>query len=112
MIGSGRPNGDGHPRRWLVKEEPTHYAFADLVRDGSTDWDQVHNPLAQRNLRSMRPGDPVVFYHTGEERAAVGLATVAGVPEPDPEDPRGAWKVRVSAKHALTRPVELERLKL
>ncbi|MCI4358184.1 MAG: EVE domain-containing protein [Thermoplasmata archaeon] len=99
------------PRRWLVKEEPSHFSFADLERAVRTEWDSVHNPLAQRNLRSMRRGEPVLYYHTGSERAVVGIAEVADAPHPDPGDPRGAWAVAIRARRPLRRSVPLERLK-
>lgn len=57
---------------WLFKEEPEHYGFADLVRDGETEWDGVTNNLARANLRSVRRGDRIWFYHTGKEKAVVG----------------------------------------
>ena len=97
--------------RWLVKEEPTHYAFADLVRDGSAEWNGVHNALALRHLKGMRPGDEVLYYHTGAERAVVGLAKVASVPRPDPHDDRGSWSVSIRPVRALGRRVALATLK-
>jgi predicted RNA-binding protein with PUA-like domain len=96
---------------WLVKEEPTHYAFADLVREGRTAWAGVHNPLAQRHLRSMRPGDRVFYYHTGSERAVVGMAEVVSEPHPDPQDPRGAFSVDLKPVRPLTRPVSLAEIR-
>ncbi|HEV2519226.1 MAG TPA: EVE domain-containing protein [Thermoplasmata archaeon] len=103
--------GSRRARFWLVKEEPSHYAFADLVRDGRTRWDSVHNPLAQHHLRSMRAGDRVLYYHTGGVRAIVGLAAVDTAPRPDPADARAAWYVELRAERALERPVPLEVLK-
>ena len=96
---------------WLVKEEPTHYAFADLVRDGATDWSGVHNALALRHLKSMRPGDEVFYYHSGDERAVVGVARVASVPKPDPNDDRGSWTVVIRPQRSLARPVSLSEMK-
>ena len=69
---------------WLCKQEPTCYSYDDLVRDGSTVWDGVKNPLARKHLRAMRPGDRVLYYHTGKEKAVVGEMAVAGEPGPDP----------------------------
>jgi hypothetical protein len=69
------------------------------------------NPLAQRNLRAMRPGEPVLYYHTGTERSVVAVAEVAGPPHPDPGDDRGAWAVRIRAVRRLRAPVPLDRLK-
>jgi predicted RNA-binding protein with PUA-like domain len=96
--------------RWLFKEEPAHYAFSDLIRDGETDWEGVRNALAQRHLRAMRPGDRGFFYHSGGERAVVGLVDIVSGPRPETEDPTRV-SVRVRAGRALRRPVPLERLK-
>jgi predicted RNA-binding protein with PUA-like domain len=72
---------------WLVKTEPSSYAFGDLVAERRTAWTGVKNPQAQLNLRAMRKGDRVAVYHTGGEKAVVGTARVAGGPSPDPTDP-------------------------
>jgi predicted RNA-binding protein with PUA-like domain len=74
---------------WLVKEEPTHYSFDDLVRDGRTVWSGVRNPLAQKNLQSMHKGDRIFFYHTGDVKAVVGIAKAASEPYADPSDATG-----------------------
>jgi predicted RNA-binding protein with PUA-like domain len=76
--------------RWLLKTEPDCYAFADLVRDKKTAWDGVSNALALKHIRTMKKGDEAVIYHTGDERAAIGLAKVVSDPYPDPkeEDPK------------------------
>jgi predicted RNA-binding protein with PUA-like domain len=96
---------------WLVKTEPTTYAFADLRRDRKTRWDGVSNAQAQANLRAMKPGDEVVVYHSGE-KAAVGLARVARGPYPDPGDPEGVRvAVDLAAGAALVLPVNLEALR-
>jgi predicted RNA-binding protein with PUA-like domain len=97
---------------WLLKTEPDSYSFDDLERDGETRWDGVRNPTALRHLRSMRPGDGCVIYHTGEERQAVGLATVTTPPYADPEagDER-LVVVDVRAQRRLPRPVPLTALK-
>jgi len=97
---------------WLVKTESNEYSYADLVRDGDAEWDGVTNAQAQINLRSMRVGDPIVVYHSGDERAAVGLARVVRGPEPDPTDPAGkrVW-VYLRAERQLGRPVALSTLK-
>ncbi len=97
--------------RWLVKEEPSHYSWSDLVRDGTTEWDGVHNALALRHLKSMAPGDEAIVYHTGDERRCVGIARVAGAPHPDPSDDRGSWSVLLRAVRPLRRPVGLAELK-
>lgn len=97
---------------WLVKTEPNEYSYADLERDGTAEWDGVTNALAQRHLRAMRPGDTCVVYHSGRERAAVGVAGVAGEPYPDPSDPAGKRVlVDLRAERRLARPVTLAALK-
>ena len=97
---------------WLVKEEPTHYNFADLLRDRRTTWSGVKNALAQKHLRAMTRGDRVFYYHTGDEKAVVGTATVASAPSPDPEDPSGrAYAVVIAAGTRLARPVTLGEIK-
>ncbi len=75
---------------WLLKTEPTAYGYDDLEREGRAVWDGVSNPAALKNLRGMKEGDGVVVYHTGDERAAVGLAEVVRTAYPDPKkgDPR------------------------
>lgn len=97
--------------RWLLKEEPDHYSWRDLERDGATEWDGVHNALALRHLRTMRPGDEAFFYHTGDERACVGIVRVAAEPHPDPADDRGSWSVRVTPARALPRAVSLSEIR-
>jgi predicted RNA-binding protein with PUA-like domain len=97
---------------WLFKEEPDHYSFADLERDGTTRWDGVTNNLARQNLRKVREGDRVFYYHTGKEKAIVGEMRVVGGPGADPEsdDPK-AVVVEVRAVRRLPHPVSLERIK-
>lgn len=92
---------------YLLKTEPTEYAFADLVKDGATEWDGVSNPVAVRNLREMKPGARLVIYHTGDEKRAVGTATVVSVDAKDPKKP----VVKIQAGKALARPVTLEEVK-
>ena len=98
-------------KRWLVKEEPTHYSFEDFRRDGETEWSGVHNPSALIHLRAMRPGDVGFYYHTGNEKAIVGTFAVAGPPRPDPSDSRPSWVVRLRATEPLARPVSLASLR-
>lgn len=74
---------------WLFKEEPTHYSYDDLVRDGKTSWTGVKNPLAQKHLRAVQKGDRIFFYHTGDQKAVVGIAKAAGDAYPDPADKTG-----------------------
>src|SRR5687768_12675204 len=75
--------------RFLLKTEPSDFAFVDLVREGRVTWDGVRNALAQRHLKSMRKGDEVLVYHTGSEKAVVGTARVAADPKPDATDSSG-----------------------
>ena len=98
--------------RWLLKTEPSTYAFADLVRDGRTTWDGVSNPAALGHLRAMKKGDEALVYHTGDEKAAVGIARVASDPYPDPKqkDPR-LVVVDLEPVRALPRPVTLKAVK-
>ena len=70
---------------WLVKTEPSTYSFEDLTRQGRAVWDGVANVVALKNLRAMAPGDDVLVYHTGDVKAAVGLARVVSAPYPDPK---------------------------
>jgi predicted RNA-binding protein with PUA-like domain len=97
---------------WLFKEEPTHYNFADLEREGRTLWDGVTNALARQHLRHMRAGDRVLYYHTGKERAIVGEARVVRGPAPESgsDDPRSV-AVQVEPVRRLPQPVTLEQIK-
>ena len=98
--------------KWLVKEEPANYPYAQFLKDGKTVWSGVRNPLAQKNLRSMKTGDRVFYYHTGNEKAIVGTAKVAGEPKPDPADKSGKlYVVDMVPDQALARPVTLAAVK-
>lgn len=97
---------------WLFKEEPEHYSYDDLVRDGRTSWTGVRNPLAQRHLRSVSKGDRILFYHTGKEKAVVGIARALGGPYPDPDDRTGTlYAVDVGPVRKLDAPVTLATIK-
>jgi len=97
---------------WLVKEEPENYSFAKFAADGTTVWAGVKNPVAQRNLRAMKKGDRVFFYHTGKEKAVIGTATVSESAYPDPKDKSGKLVVvELKAGKALKRPVTLAEIK-
>jgi predicted RNA-binding protein with PUA-like domain len=97
---------------WLFKQEPSCYSFADLERDGSTVWDGVTNALARRNLREVKPGDRVFFYHTGKEKAVVGEMKIASAPTSDPNsDDDKSVVVTVKAVRRLPRPVTLAEIK-
>jgi predicted RNA-binding protein with PUA-like domain len=97
---------------WLFKEEPTHYSYDDLVRDGSTSWTGVRNPVAQRNLRSVKKGDKIFFYHTGDEKSVVGICRAAGDAYADPADKTGKLvAVDVEPVKKLKSPVTLASIK-
>jgi predicted RNA-binding protein with PUA-like domain len=92
---------------YLFKSEPDIYSFDDLLRDGETVWDGVTNPTAVKNLREMKPGTKWIFYHTGDERTAVGTGTVVSVDATDPKVPI----VRVKASKRLKQPKTLVQIK-
>jgi predicted RNA-binding protein with PUA-like domain len=97
---------------WLFKEEPTHYSYDDLVRDGKTSWTGVRNPVAQKHLRSVKKGDRIFFYHTGDEKAVVGIARAAAESYPDPSDTTGKfYAVDVVPVRKLKNPVTLASVK-
>jgi predicted RNA-binding protein with PUA-like domain len=96
---------------WLLKTEPSAYAFDDLVRERTTAWSGVKNPQARLHLRAMKPGDEVAVYHTGGEKAAVGRATVTRAAYPDPDGGAGGVCVDVKAGARLAAPVTLAALK-
>ncbi|HUF35249.1 MAG TPA: EVE domain-containing protein [Gemmatimonadales bacterium] len=100
------------PAYWILKTEPSTYAFADLRREGRARWDGIANAVALKHLRSMRRGDRALVYHTGEEKRLVGLATVASDPYPDPAgtDERAAV-VDLEPDEPLARPVTLAEVK-
>jgi predicted RNA-binding protein with PUA-like domain len=99
-------------RYWLLKTEPSSYSFADLKRDERTTWDGVKNPMALKHLGQMRKDDRVFIYHTGGEKAVVGMALVTGAPRPDPKknDAR-LLVVDLAVGQALPRPVTLGELR-
>ena len=98
--------------KWLLKTEPGTYAYSNLARDGRTCWDGVSNPVALSHLRAMKKGDEAFFYHTGAEKAIVGLARIVSDPYPDPKlgDPRRVV-VDVAPVRPLARPVTLAAVK-
>ena len=96
--------------RWLVKEEPENYSYAQFQADGSTVWAGVKNPVAQRHLRAMKKGEKVFFYHTGKEKAVIGTATVAVEAYPDPRN-ASLVVVELAAGKPLKRPVTLKEIK-
>jgi predicted RNA-binding protein with PUA-like domain len=92
---------------YLLKTEPSVYSFADLQRDKSTVWDGVTNPVALRNLREMPAGAKLVIYHTGDEKRAVGTASVVAVDAVDPKNPM----VKIAAGKPIANPVTLAEIK-
>ncbi len=98
--------------RFLFKEEPTHYSYDDLVREKKTRWSGVKNPLAQKHLRSVKKGDAIFYYHTGDEKAVVGIARASSDAYPDPADKSGKlYAVDVVPVKKLPRPVVLAEIK-
>jgi predicted RNA-binding protein with PUA-like domain len=98
--------------QWLVKEEPDHYGYDQLARDGTTRWAGVKNPLAQKHLRGIRRGDRIFYYHTGGQKAVVAVAKAASDAYPDPDDPDGRLHVvDIAAVRPLPRPVTLAEIK-
>ena len=97
---------------WLVKQEPSSYSWSDLVAEGETSWTGVRNFTARNNLRKMRKADEVLFYHSGEEKAVVGIAKVMRTAYPDPTAKEGDWStVDLAAVKPLARPVTLREIK-
>jgi len=97
---------------WLFKEEPTHYSFDDFTKDKKTMWSGVRNPVAQKHLHAVKKGDRVFFYHTGDEKAVVGIAKALGDAYPDPDDKTGkAAVVDIAPVKKLARPVTLKEIK-
>jgi len=97
---------------WLLKTEPGEYSYDDLERERRGRWDGVTNPVALRNLRAMKAGDRVLVYHTGDEKAVVGLAEVVGEAYPDPKaKAERLVVVDVEPRGRLARPVTLAEMK-
>ena len=97
---------------WLFKEEPSNYSYDELARDGKTSWTGVRNPVAQKHLRSVKKGDKIFFYHTGDEKAVVGICKAAGNAYPDPADKTGKlYAVDVEPVKKLKSPVTLAAIK-
>ncbi len=97
---------------WLVKQEPESYSFADFQKDGKTDWTGVRNFTARNNLKAMKAGDKVFYYHSGGERVVVGFAKVSKEAFPDPTADEGSWvAVELEAGKALKKHVTLADIK-
>jgi predicted RNA-binding protein with PUA-like domain len=92
---------------YLLKTEPTVYSFADLQRENTTVWDGVTNPVAVKHLREMKPGEQLVIYHTGDEKSAVGTASVVSVDASEAKNPQ----VKIKAGKPLAKPVTLAQVK-
>ena len=92
---------------YLLKTEPSEYSFADLMKDGTTEWEGVTAPAAVKHLREMIPGARLIIYETGSRKSAVGTATVVSVDAADPKNP----KVKIKAGKVLAKPVSLEAIK-
>ncbi|PYX99165.1 MAG: EVE domain-containing protein [Acidobacteria bacterium] len=92
---------------YLLKTEASAYSFADLEREQTTIWDGVTNPVAVRNLRNMKSGDQLVIYHTGDEKCAVGTASVVSVDPSDTKNP----KVRIKGGKPISQPLSLGDIK-
>jgi len=97
---------------WLVKSEPNAYSWSDLVKEKKSSWTGVRNFTARNNLRSMRVGDEVLFYHSVTEKAVVGIAKVVRAAYPDPTAKEGDWTtVDLAPIKPLRRPVTLDQIK-
>jgi predicted RNA-binding protein with PUA-like domain len=97
---------------WLVKQEPDSYSWDDFAKDGQTSWDGVRNYQARNNLKAMSKGDPVLFYASGESKAAVGIAKVSKAAFPDPTADEPGWvSVELKAVKALRKQVTLAQVK-
>jgi predicted RNA-binding protein with PUA-like domain len=92
---------------YLLKTEPSVYSFADLERDKTTIWDGVTNPTAVKHLREMKPGERLLIYHTGDEKSAVGTASVVNVDATDVKTPQ----VKIKAGKAIAKPKTLAEIK-
>ena len=100
------------PNHWLLKTEPSTYSWSDLDREKTAVWDGVSNPVALRNIAAMKPGDDALIYHTGDEKAVVGLARVtkAAYPDPKAKDPK-LLVVEIVPVRRLATPITLQEIK-
>jgi predicted RNA-binding protein with PUA-like domain len=97
---------------WLVKQEPNSYSFDDFRKEGKTDWTGVRNYTARNNLKAMKTGDKVFYYHSGDEKSVVGLAKVSKAYFPDPTATDGDWvAVELEAGKPVNKPVTLAAIK-
>lgn len=100
------------PNHWLLKTEPSTYSWDDLEREKTAVWDGVTNPVALKNIAAMKPGDDALIYHTGDEKAVIGLARVtkAAYPDPKAKDPK-LLVVEITPVRRVARPVTLQEIK-
>jgi len=104
------PEGDKLVAYWLMKSEPESFSWANLVRDGGTEWDGVRNNAARLHLKAMKNGDEAFFYHSMSDKAVVGIMRITREAQPDPKD--NDWvSVRVEPVKPLSRPVTLAEIK-
>lgn len=97
---------------WLVKSDPSEYAWDDLVRDGEADWTGVRNFAARKHLNEMGVGDPVLVYLSQDDKEIVGIAEVVEKAKPDPTDEEGRWvSVRLKAVKPVGRTLSLEEIR-
>jgi len=97
---------------WLIKQEPSKYSFDDLIAEGKTDWTGVRNFQARNNLRAMRAGDRILFYHSLSEKSVVGVAEVAGDAFQDATDKTGKWiAVKIKPIEKFMKAVTLEEVR-
>src|SRR5205085_174880 len=97
---------------WLVKQEPSSYSFDDFRKEGKTDWTGVRNYTARNNLKAMKTGDKVFYYHSGDDKAVVGMAKVSKPFFPDPTATDGDWAaVELEAGKPVSKPVTLAAIK-
>ena len=95
---------------WLMKSEPSSYGWDDLVRERAAEWDGVRNPAARLHMKAMQPGDEALFYHSGKDKAVVGIMRVVRAAAPDPNDPD--WvSVAVEPLRSLPHPVALKAIR-
>jgi predicted RNA-binding protein with PUA-like domain len=100
------------PNYWLVKTEPSSYSYEDMEKEQTAVWDGVKNPVALKNLRAMHPGDQVLVYHTGDQKAVVGWATVVSAPYDDPKKgDQNLTVIDLKAHRRLPQPVTLAQIK-
>ena len=110
LASQSRPGKRERMAYWIMRSEPETYGWDDLVRDGGTEWDGVRNYTSRNFIKEMQPGDEALFYHSGKEKAAVGVMAILRAWRPDGAD--GQWaSVRVEPRDKLATPVTLAAIK-